>query len=351
MERHRDELLGKARGKCPICGVQVISLIAHLRKVHKEELLNLLEEIEEEKSFRGDVCPLCNLPYITMGSHIRRGHGLCWDDFVKSTGFEGKKISRSPETIKRLSETKKAYYDSPAGEIYKKIQKEKFSGNKNPACQPEVRDKISRACMGRPCPRKLKELNSRNGIDKVINNNNNNNNLLTYGYFYKLICNNKYYYARSTAEFEVLVSLLKNNISFAQESMKIPYTEENGEKRYYLPDFVIGKTIYETKVDKKELEVPKYKEVKKALESMGYSFRFLNRSTLKSELNIDPLTKRELEDFVKSYVGNHLLHIVAPKRHNGKNRPLLKSFLGDDYKNILKENEEKFNENKKRLCI
>ena len=133
--------------------------------------------------------------------------------------------------------------------------------------------------------------------------------------------------------------------------MKIKYLNELGDNRYYLPDFVVGKTVYETKVTEKELETFKYREIKKTLNSVGYDFKLLNKSSFKKELGVFPITKRELEDFIKVQISNHLLQIVPPNTHYGEDRPFLKKILGDDYEIILKENEEKFNENKKYLCI
>ena len=345
LSRHGDKVKKLMEDHCIFCGEVLKAKIYHLKSKHLEKFYFLLEDFESKEAYHGDTCPICGVSYVTMKSHVEKAHNMIWEEFIKQYEFKGNKISRSEETKRKLSETKKAYYDSPQGAEYKKIQSAKISGDKNPACRPDVRDKISRACMGRPCPRKAKESNSKAGINKIINNE-----LSSSGYFYKLIFNKKYYYARSTQELIVLLSLLENNIEFTQENMRVLYKDDLKDSRYYLPDFIIGKTICETKATEKEFKDLKYQKIKKVLESIGYEFKLLNKSTFKKELGIYALTPRELEDFIKSSFENHTLQIVIPKRHHGK-YTFLEKILGKDFEELIKNNEEKFNENKEHLCI
>lgn len=345
---------------CPVCGLskhliertssKEPNIFSHLKHCHAEYVLNLFEEEESKKPIeeQGDECPLCGIRTTQMQSHVKNEHGLTWEEFISQTGFTGGKCVQTPNHRKQTSEKKYAYYRRPEGLEYKKLQSEMFKGDKNPACRPEVRDKISRSRLGQKSPRKTREVNSKKGAERLLNG---ENQLKSLGYFFKLIYNHRYYYARSFTEFKVLISLLENNIEFKQEPFRIEYYDsEEGINKYYVPDYVIGNNVFETKVSEKELNTSKYLGVKKAVESIGYSFNLLNRSNFKEVLGVYPLSGRQIDEFIKKNIDLNLLHIVAPETFNGSHALLIKLF-GENFEEILKNNEEKFNENKKNLCI
>lgn len=347
----RKSLLSKEY--CPCCGEFIKNheskMMAHLKSKHFDYILDLFEKEENKKPAeeRGVACPVCGDINTCMKTHAKRVHNMDWQTFKDSTGYQGGTHYVSPSHKEKVSEKKRAYYQRPEGLAYKKVQGERVKGSKNPACRPEVRNKISRSRLGQKVPRKTREVNSSKGVDRLLRD----NQLLTRGYFFKLLYNNQYFYARSFTEFKVLASLLYNNIDFKQESMKVEYYDEGeGITRYYLPDFVIGSTVYETKVKEEELKNSKYRGVKKACDKIGFEFKLLNNSNFKENLNIYPLSKLQLQEFILYHINDHTLHIVPPNCHHGS-RKFLIDLLGENFEDILKDNEEKFNENKKNSKI
>ena len=313
---------------------------------HPYELLNFLRAADEKYSSQKQQCPICSEKFLSLSNHVVQTHKISWDSFIKQYNWTepGHKVSET--TKQKLSEGKAAYYASEKGQERKKAQSEAMTGEKNIACNDEVRKKISLSCMGRRLSDKAKKINSLRASERVFERSFANGSM---GYFYKWIFNNKYYYARSNEELKVFLSLLFNNIEFEIEPCLISY-EIADEQKKYIPDLRIASQYYEIKPNIKDFEVAKYDAIKSSLSKVGKKLCFLNSSNFKDVTGYYCLTKVELENYIYDSIMKGTMTVVLPKViSNRSSFPFLKNILGEDFQEIINKNREKFNENKKML--
>lgn len=345
----------KKSEKCPFCGKAMnIHLdscgkerashnIAHN---HPQELIAFLKSVDKNYDSQIQECPICLEKFISLSNHIVQNHKISWDEFVKTYNWSEPGHKVLEETKQKLSENKISFYASEEGKKRREIQSKAMSGENNIACSDEVRKKISLSCMGRKLSDKAKKINSIKSSERLFDKTFANGST---GYFYKWIFNNKYYYARSNEELKVFLSLLINNIEFEIEPCLISY-EFEGEQKKYVPDLKLNNQFYEIKPNIKDFEIEKYDAVKHSLSKIGKKLNFLNSSNFKEITGCYILTKVELEKYIHDSILNGTMTVALPKAiSNRSSYPFLRKILGEDFQQIIDNNKEIFNENKKML--
>ena len=340
---------------CPFCGdslkentkgsrdgKEIIFVRPHFLHKHQDDILRLLEEEEDSKpeEEKGYKCPICGETWIYLGSHVKNVHGLSWSDFQEKYNFHDPKVKVTPSHRQKLSDNKKIYYQSEEGLRRKEVQREFISGKKNPACRLEVREKISEACKGRQIPNFVKEMNSSRMTEYLRSS----NATWSRGYTYEFFWRGSYYRVRSTEELLVILSLLKRDITPTYEPCKFQYYQDF--TRNYTPDFRINNIFYEVKSNKEQFLDEKYVKCRKVINGAGFELRFLNRELFSEEFGFLPLSEGELQDTIRTLVESDLMKIIKPSSPTYKNYTFLEKVFGKDYDSILKNHEEKFNENK-----
>lgn len=340
---------------CPFCkdplkentkeirdGKEIIRVRTHFIHKHQDDILRLLEEEEDSKpeEEKGYKCPICGETWIYLGSHVKNAHGLSWSDFQEKYNFHDPKVKVTPSHRQKLSDNKKIYYQSEEGLRRKEVQREFISGKKNPACRPEVREKISEACKGRQVPNFVKEINSLRMTEYLRSPSAS----WSRGYTYEFFWCGSYYRVRSTEELLVILSLLKRGITPVYEPCKFQYYQDF--IRNYTPDFRINNIFYEVKSTKEEFLDEKYVKCKKVISGAGFELRFLNKELFSEEFGFLPLSEGELQDTIRTLVESDSMKIIKPSSPTYKNYTFLEKVFGKDYDSILKNHEEKFNENK-----
>ena len=193
---------------CPYCNEKFKlnnALSIHIKFNHKEEWKHIQEEKQKTKAETNHLkCAICGFETNLLYYHINCSHkDITWEDYCKKFNNDiNIKSYFTEEHKKMLSVNKKKFYDSDRGLKERERLSKKFSGENNPACNPEVRKKISDAAT-----KKMID------IDYDIFTK------CSYGIKFKFVYNGNTYYTRSFEEFKVLYTLLKNNISFEYEKI------------------------------------------------------------------------------------------------------------------------------------
>ena len=142
----------------------------------------------------------------------------------------------------------------------------------------------------------------------------------------------------------MILSLLKRGITPVYEPCKFQYYQDF--MRNYTPDFRINNIFYEVKSTKEQFLDEKYVKCRKVISGAGFELRFLNRELFSEEFGFLPLSEGELQDTIRTLVESDSMKIIKPSSPTYKNYTFLEKVFGKDYDSILKNHEEKFNENK-----
>lgn len=263
---------------CKFCNTIFYSpcgLAVHIKRFHKNEFIK-----NNTNNVIGFTCLICKRKTPNLSQHVELTHKISWDEYVNKTGYHGPKKWFSEDTKKILSENKLVYYKSPKGVEYKKIQSKKFLGNKNVACRPEVRKKISDNAIKR-----LKD-----GSNKFFD--------CGYGIRFDFEYNGVIYNVRSFEEFKCLWTLLINNIKFKYEPIQVAYNI-NGKVKNYLVDLIIDKKYIEIKgmygnTLEKIKTCAKYNAIRTMFENLNKKFFIVNYNGLCEMFNIDKLSNDEI---------------------------------------------------------
>lgn len=242
------------------------SLMLHIKNNHNSEFLKMKEQNKKETSFYFK-CPICNQSKANLRQHVNETHNLKWNDFCEKYNWNSKdSFIFSQSHRKNLSKNKKHYYNETEEGLKRKIKQSKLiSGNKNVACNPDVKFKISKSA--------IKRMNENEFFNK------------SYGINVNFNFNDKVYKTRSFTEFEVLFLLLKNKINFNYESFTIKYFYK-GSFRTYLCDLEINGEFFEIKSDLKHFDKEKYESIKNEFLKQNKNFYIITLKTLKEKFKL-----------------------------------------------------------------
>lgn len=259
----------KGTFKCPYCEkIYELnnSLMLHIKINHNSEFLKMKEKEKKDTSFYFK-CPICDKSVANIRQHANETHNLKWNVFCEKYNWDLKdSYIFSQEHRETLSKNKKHYYNETDEGLKRKIkQSELFSGDKNVACNPDVKLKISKTAIKR-----MKE-------NKIFNK--------SYGISVNFKFNNEYYRTRSFEEFKVLFILLKNNIKFNYESYTIKYPYKGSIKRY-LCNLEIDGEFFEIKSDLKRFDKEKYEIIKNEFLKQNKNFYVVTLNSLKEKFKL-----------------------------------------------------------------
>lgn len=238
----------------------------HYRLKHPEYFVKLKAD-KEKKYNHYKECPICFKKYGSMSQHVFLAHGYQWDKFCNDYNWDiSKGTIFTEEHCKKLSDNKLKYYNSAEGFKRKQKQSAAIKGNKNMACRPEVRAKISNAAV--------KRIHT-DGFFRC-----------SYGIKVNFLYEGVNYHTRSFEEFKVMFLLLKNKIPFNYEGYSIKYKRE-GIIHNYFCDFRIQDTFIEIKACLNRYDKEKYRCIKNAFKKEGKKFRVETYNTLKKMLKLE----------------------------------------------------------------
>lgn len=341
---------------CPICGAHVKNLISHIRRSHDNSIKNrqdfesrfpelkgsklqitkfdkskefvcevcgkvyhrkndiqnhyrlkhpeLFNKEEIIRNLPGQECPICGKTLGNLRQHVRESHDLQWEDFCEKYNWDIKKSKIvTDEYRKKLSNNKKLYYKSEAGQIRKEKQSKYWKEN-NPVYDPE---KLSKSIYNRSKNGKLRVLSEdMRGIKVQYENN-------TF---------------RSFNEFEFFILCKKYNLNIIYEPSNYSVKWLNEEKRFYttyLPDFYIKDIgLIELKHSKYEvkrsLEALKYIKVKKVYEKLNIKYNITCISDFFKNIGIelDFSDNQYVKDFIIELNNQNNISFISPYRHSRK---------------------------------
>lgn len=341
---------------CPICGQHVKNLLSHIRRIHDNSIKNRqdfenkfpelkgtklqITEFDKSKEFVCEVCgkvyrrkndiqnhyrtqhpelykkteiihslpsqecPICGKMLGNLRQHVRESHDLQWEYFCKEYNWDISKAKIvTDEYRKKLSDNKKLYYRSEAGQIRKEKQSKNWKEN-NPVYDPE---KLSKSIYNR-----TKRGNLRVHIEDGIG--------------IKVMYDGHTF--RSFNEFEFYILCKKHNLNILYEPSEYSvkwYNEEKGFYTTYLPDFYIDNIgLIELKASrydvKKSHEKPKYIKVKSIYNKINVNFTITCILDFFQTINIKINFKdtQYIKDFILEKSKQNEIKIISPYRYTGK---------------------------------
>jgi len=286
--------------KCKICGEElsdiVSSLRRHLRRKHKLKKHVYAEQYEPEWLENGKAqvqdhsmrnegtkrerehkerlesgvelleCKVCGKRLEFLGKHLSASHGMTGKEYLELYPGSELATSRIKELRSEVAQTNKEQFremvkekwkDPEFVEMIKDVVSENTSERnremwKNPEYRAKQRDRISKMSI------KLQ----REGVIRYK------------GKRISVELEGKTYNFKSTWELGFALYLMNNNIDFEYETMVVRY-ERDGMLKRYLPDFIVGKTIYEVKGWEKDKEKTRLTFDK--LRELGYEPILVNK--------------------------------------------------------------------------
>lgn len=260
---------------CKICGrgfTKNNCLALHMKKMHFEEYekqKNVLPKFDKTLK-----CQLCGFETNNLYFHVVCTHQeISWEDYCKQYNHNPELKAFFSEKHKEvLSTNKTKFYNSERGMEERKRLSKKISGTNNPACDPNVREKISISAINRMKSEDCGFAKNSYGI-RII--------------FYYVGVR---YSVRSYEEFKCILTLLEHNKSFEYEKVIMNYEIANSLKHYIL-DFKIGDLFVEIKSgSKKQIKEismeEKYFQINEILKNSGSQLLILSYSDLCDKLNM-----------------------------------------------------------------
>jgi predicted transcriptional regulator len=320
--------------QCPICLDSKLyapnALGTHMSYIHNNiERGNPENKIKAEKrreTKEGYICPICNKKYRNLSQHIEITHKIKWEDFIISYNWEFDKAYFSDSHKNNLSVNKQYFYDNTSrGQECKIEQSIRSSGENNPACKLEVRQKISDSRKKNGCTMtdQGKENVSYSSALKMQTQEGG------YGLFLRFIYNDKIYFCRSFEEFKIIYTLLINDIEFISNKTIIKY-QINGKFKNYVPDLIINDTYIEIKREsfegiQNQYNKEKYINIKSLLNSLNKNFNIFNYELfckyLELQSHVNEYFYIELHTLFKN---NKLERVVQSIRNNAKPNMVIK---------------------------
>lgn len=273
-------------------------------RLAKKEALKRLIEIDEVIQIQDGTwcCPICGLHIKDMGAHVKSVHGLTWDVFVKTYEWTGTKIYFSETYRKNLSINKKNFYNNTdAGAIAKQELSKKFSGNNNPACRDDVKLKISKSRMGQHVSSK-----SKGAVSESTNSGLYSNNAKSYGYTFWTYDGEKEIRFRSKCEYIVYLMFNYYGLAVEHEPYKIEYVDDSVDYvRHYIVDFVFENRLFEVKPKETDFTNDiKYNLVQEQLSKFNKKLEVITPSTFIYALNIEKNVAKPVSFFEKMLIDN-----------------------------------------------
>jgi hypothetical protein len=281
--------------QCPICLDSKLyapnALGTHISYIHNNiergNLKNKTEADKKKEPKEGYICPICMKKKKNLSQHVEIFHKIKWDDFIITYNWKFDKSYFSNSHKKCLSINKKNFYNNTIrGQELKEQQSIKISGENNPTCKLDVRQKISDSRKGKVDSRtdSHKEKMSKSSAIKMWVQEGG------YGLFIRFMYNDIVYFCRSFEEFKVIYTLLINNINFICNTTVIKY-QTNGKFKYYVPDIIIDNNYIEVKRAssieiQKYYEIEKYIGVKQILNSLNKNFNIFSYELFCNHLNL-----------------------------------------------------------------
>jgi len=283
--------------KCDICGKEYKknnALGLHYKNIHPEYFE---EKKLKEAPYRHYTCPICSRKVNDIKQHIEDGHKIKWNIFCNKYNWDIKVTKYISEEYRHnLSVNKKAFYDSDKGIILKKIQSDAMLGDKNMACRPEIKAKISVSA--------IKRINSNPFFER------------SYGIKFRFFVDNNKYFARSFEEFRVMYYLIKNNILFKYEKTRLKYKSKDVIRTYIL-DFEIEGKYYEVKssLKLKDSDNEKYNSVNDTLHKVNKHLEIVTLNELKNIFNFE-INKKEEYTFCRDMLAQDKMFITVYTYHD-----------------------------------
>lgn len=266
------------------------------------------------------ICSICGRVTQQICQHVRLTHNIKWDEYCKTYNYTGPKTYFSPDHHKNLSKNKLKYYQSPAGIIERKRLSKKFTGNNNPACDPEVRKKISDSA-----------------IKRLIQDDNHfaRN---SYGIRVKFEYDNILYSVRSFTEYTAIILLLNAGIKLKYEPhMQINYFNvKTNAYKSYLPDLLIENDIIELKAEirnRQQIINEKYGAIAKTIKNTGkYDFKLYTLNEILDRYNVK-YDRIFVYDYAKTALNDDKMSLCIRTYHKNSNI-LNKLYIDKNHRNV-----------------
>lgn len=248
---------------------------------------NKIEAKKKKEPKEGYICPICDRKCRNLSQHIEITHRIKWDDFAIDYNWNLDKAYFSDSHKECLSANKQNFYDNTTrGQECKDEQSIRSSGENNPACRLDVRQKISDSRIKDGCTMtdQGRENVSYSSALKMETQEGG------FGLFLRFVYNDKIYFCRSFEEFKIIYTLLINNIEFISNKTRIKYQLE-GRFKNYVPDLIIDNSYIEIKRAslegiKKYYNEEKYVNIQAVLSNLNKSFSILSYEAFCEELKL-----------------------------------------------------------------
>lgn len=247
-------------------------------------------------------CPICGLHIKDMCAHIEKVHEMSWDEFVSKYEWKGTKIYFSDNYRKNLRQNKLNYYNNTIeGAKAKVLLSKKFSGQNNPACRDDVKLKISKSRTGQHMSLKNKQNISKSIIGGLYSDNSR-----SYGYTFWAFIGTKEVRFRSKCEYLIYLMFNYYNINVEHEPFKIEYFDPNVEYiRHYIVDYVHGNRLFEVKPKIVDFTSDiKYNLAQESLSKLNKKLEILTPNNFIDVLEIDYSIAKPTSFFEKLLINN-----------------------------------------------
>lgn len=341
LEKHK---LNYSRDECKYYDIITLS-----KRDTLQDLIQMDAVIQEQKGT--PQCPICGLHMVDMRAHITKVHNIDWETFVTQYSWDKPAVFFSEHHCASLSANKNHfYYETTEGEQWREHQKEVMAGEANIACRDDVRLKISDKSKGRKITAKGKAAVSKNTTCGL-----HSDNARSWGYTFWTMYNGKECKFRSKSEYSIFLLFRYYNMDVEFEPYKLEYIDPNVEyPRHYLVDFVYQNRLFESKTSLEEFETEeKYIYIQSMLNQTGKTLELLTLNNFYDVLNIDknariPISK--IDGWILDNIKNGICKVREPVSRNECDfygRGFL-SKLGPDAKEIVEEGKLIY-ENKKNI--
>lgn len=305
-------------------------------------------EYAQQKAITDSIppCPICGIRISQIYKHVIHCHkDITWQQF-ESNGWVHGKVYYTASHKETLSKNKKTFYDSERGLENKKELKARFSGNNNPACRIDVREKISKARTGQKKSLKARAIDSKNSIVKYMNR----TDFCSYGYLFWVMIDDKEHLFKSKTEFTIYLMLKHFGITnFKFEPFAIEYYDESLKyNRNYILDLIVDGKYYEIKSNEKAFKKDiKYKYVNDKLNKLNRNLTLLTPVNFKDVFNIpfETFSKFNADEAVINEIRLGNCKVKLPSINKGLK--FLKESFGDNFEAFIKERNDYY-EDKKR---
>jgi hypothetical protein len=270
----------------------------------KKAALHYIIGIDEDKQLQDGVwqCPVCGLHIKDMAAHVEKVHLTVWEDFVSKYDWKGGKVQFLDTHRKRLSLNKLIYYNSTVeGQAARTLLSEKYKGDNNPACRDEVKLKISKARLGQHMTTSQKEKISScttGGLYSDL--------APSYGYTFWAFDGAKEIRFRSKCEYLIYLMFKYYRLEVMHEPYKIEYADPSCDyMRHYIVDYVYGNRLFEVKPSLADFsQDKKYKLIQNQLSKVNKQLEILTPNNFVQKLEISDEDEKPLSFFENLIIKN-----------------------------------------------